>query len=72
MASGSRLSRLLWFVGLWAAGVLVVAAEAASGMIHPVVIASRNGMQRLIVWPLELAESSSRSTGRSRLNQSGR
>jgi hypothetical protein len=28
MAEASRLSRLLWFVGLWAAGVLVVAVAA--------------------------------------------
>jgi hypothetical protein len=34
---------------------------AASGIIQPVVIASKNGMHRLTVWPLSVAERAVRS-----------
>ncbi len=44
---------------------------AASGMIQPVSIASRNGMQRFTVSPLSVADTAVGSTAGSRLNQSG-
>ena len=47
------------------------ARVAANGMIHPVVIASRKGMQRLIVSPVSLMPSFVSSTAGSLRNHSG-